>query len=68
MDVSFKCGIYQGDSLSPLMFCISLTPLSLLLDSLSGYQVTAAKQLNHLLYMDDLKLFAKNDTQLNVLL
>ena len=65
MDVSFKCGIYQGDSLSPLMFCISLTPLSLLL---SGYQVTAATQLNHLLYMDDLKLFAKNDTQLNILL
>ena len=35
MDVSVRCGIYQGDSLSPLLFCISLTPLSLLLDSLN---------------------------------
>ena len=50
--------IYQGDSLSPLLLCVSLTPLSLLLDSLNGYQVTGSKQINHLLYMDDLKLFA----------
>ena len=67
-DVSINCGIYQGDSLSPLLFCISLTPLSLLLDSLNGYQVTGSKQINHLLYMDDLKLFAKNDSQLGILL
>ena len=68
MEVSIKCGIYQGDSLSPLLFCISLTPLSLLLDPLDGYQVTATEQLNHLVYMDDLKLFAKNNSQLHVLL
>ena len=68
MEVSIKCGIYQGDSLSPLLFCISLTPLSLLLDPLDGYQVTTTEQLNHLVYMDDLKLFAKNNSQLHVLL
>jgi len=55
MDVSVRCGIYQGDFLSPLLLCISLTPLSLLLDSLNGYQVTATTQLTHLLYMDDLR-------------
>ena len=65
MEVSIKCSIYQGDSLSPLLFCITLTPPPLLLDPLDGYQVTAAEQLNHLVYMDDLKLFAKNNSQLH---
>jgi len=66
--VSVNCGIFQGDTLSPLLFCIALTPLSLLLDCLSGYQATPDKCINHLLYMDDLKLFAKNDCQLELLL
>lgn len=54
--VSIQCGIFQGDTFSPLLFCLSLTPLSILLDSMDGYQATSTKQLNHLLYMDDLKL------------
>jgi len=66
--VSIKCGIFQGDTLSPLLFCIALNPLSLLLDHFAGYQVTSNKTMNHLLYMDDLKLFAKNHAQLKVLL
>ena len=66
--VPISCGIFQGDTLSPLLFCVSLNPLSLLLDRLSGYQATATRQINHLLYMDDLKLFAKSESQLEVLL
>ena len=65
LSVSVNCGIFQGDTLSPLLFCISLNPLSLLLDRISGYQ---AKILNHLLYMDYLKLFAKSDAQIDTLL
>jgi len=36
----------------------------MLLDTLNGYQAMSTKQVNHLLYMDDLKLFAKTDVQL----
>ena len=35
-NINIKRGIFQGDSLSPLLFCISLIPLSLELNS-SGY-------------------------------
>ena len=30
-EVSLECGIFQGDSLSPLLFTMALMPLSLLL-------------------------------------
>ena len=59
---------FPRGSLSPLLFCIALNPLNILLSNLSGYQATPSKQINHLLYMDDLKLFAKSDTQLEILL
>ena len=67
-DVSIRCGIFQGDTLSPLLFCLALNPLSMLLHPMSGYQATADRQINHMLYMDDLKLFAKSDAQLSTLL
>ena len=63
-----RCGIFQGDTLSPLLFCIVLTPLSLLLDHLDGYHTRVTGQLNYLLYMNDLKLYAGSDTHLETLL
>ena len=30
--IAIRCGIFQGDSLSPLLFIMSLAPLSLILD------------------------------------
>ena len=63
-----KCGIFQGDSLSTLLFCISLIPLSIQLNNAGyGYQIMG-KSINHLFYMDDLKLFARNDNELTGLL
>ena len=63
-----KCGIFQRDSLSPLLFCISLIPLSIGLNHAGyGYQIMG-KSINHLFYMDDLKLFARNDSELTGLL
>lgn len=63
-NVSVKCGIYQGDTLSPLLFCLCLNPLSYMLDGLKGYKMSSTGNLTHLLYMDDIKLFAQNDAGL----
>ena len=66
--IRIRNGIFQGDSLSPLLFCLALAPLSTLLNNTDmGYTVYEEK-LNHLFYMDDLKLYAKNDGQLEGLL
>ena len=56
-------GIFQGDSLSPLLFCIALAPLSALINK-SGYGFKLNSiVISHLFYMDDLKTFAKNDDE-----
>ena len=66
--IQIQRGIFQGDSLSPLLFCISLFPLSRLINMHKyGYECQK-KVFNHLFYMDDLKLFAKNDQELGELL
>lgn len=66
--VKVKRGIFQGDSLSPLLFCMAINPLSEILH-LSGkeYTLKTKEKINHLLYMDDLKLFSKNEDGLNTL-
>ena len=64
--VRIRRGIFQGDSLSPLLFCMALMPLSSLLNKMkAGYQMRSSKvKVNHLLYIDDLKLISKNDQEL----
>ena len=67
-NINIKRGIFQGDSLSPLLFCISLIPISLELSS-SGYGYKIGTQwTTHLFYMDDLELCAKDDSELEGLL
>jgi hypothetical protein len=61
-DMDIACGIFQGDSLSPLLFCLALFPLSTQLNNAQrGYKVHD-QTISHLIYMDDLKLFAKNES------
>ena len=60
LETNIRRGIFQGDSLSPLLFVISLIPLSLILRKCNA-QYTLGKDkpsINHLLFMDDLKLYA----------
>ena len=68
-DVNIKRGIYQGDSLSPLLFIMAIDPLSKLINkSNTGYNLKRRSEcktiVNHLLYMDDLKLYAASESQL----
>ena len=63
--VDIKRGIFQGDSLSPLLFVMVLIPLSQRLEAMQGYKLKhETRSINHLLFMDDLKLYAKSDKQL----
>ena len=66
--IKIKRGIFQGDSLSPFLFCLALIPLSNELNNTGyGYKIFDPT-INHLIYMDDFKLFAKNDQDLEGLL
>ena len=54
-NVRFLRGIFQGDSLSPLIFIIALNPLSLIINrQCRGYKIGEI-WISHLWYMDDLK-------------
>ena len=63
-------GIFQGDSLSPLLFVMAMIPLSLLLNKEHfGYKFNRNEaKINHLLFMDDLKLYAKTERELEELM
>ena len=71
--IRIKRGLYQGDSLSPLWFCLALNPLSMLLkESTIGFSIRNNRRvmyiINHLLYMGDQKLYATTRDKLNQLL
>ncbi len=69
-EINLKRGIFQGDSLSPLLFVMIMTPLSILLreEGERGYALGSdSKLMNHLLFMDDLKLYAKSSDDLDAL-
>lgn len=59
--IDIKRGIFQGDTLSPLLFVIALIPLTLVLRKTRFAYNLNGEQINHLLFMDDLKLFAKSE-------
>ena len=66
--VSIRSGIFLGGVISPLLFCIALATLSFLLEREKlGYSFKGDPVINHLLYMNDLKLFAKSEEQLETL-
>ena len=66
--VDIKIGIFQGNALS-LLFVIIMIPLLLILrDTRAGYQPDKdGCRINHLLFMDDLKLYGKNSNQIDSL-
>ena len=61
--IQIRRGIF---SLSPLLFCIALIPLTQELNRADcGYQVHGTdRKISHLLCMDDLKLLGRNENDL----
>ena len=68
--VDINRGIFQGDSLSPLLFIMIMAPLSMILkDEQKGYKLgNSGNLVNHLLFMDDLKLYGKSQDEIDALL
>ena len=68
-EVDVNRAIFQGGSLSPLTFVICMIPLSFILRKVKASYEWGRKEfkLNHLLFMDDLKLFGKSVDQIDSL-
>ena len=68
--VLIRRGIFQGDSFPPLLFLIALLPLALILRE-TGMEYQLEKngaKVNHLFFMDDLKLYGNNNKEIRSLI
>ena len=63
-------GIFQGDSLSTVLFVLALAPMSLVLREVkAGYQLEDLRgKVNHLLFMNGLKLYRQCKKQIDTLI
>ena len=63
-------GIFQEVALSPLLFIIVMMSLNhILRKCTAGYRLSKSQEkINHLMYVDDIKLFAKNEKVLEALI
>ena len=59
--INFHRGLFQGDALSPLLFCLCTAPLSLVLRETRGVRSEFQRAaLTHLMFMDDLKVYSES--------
>ena len=67
--------IFQGDSLSPLLFCVCIIPVTLMLRKMKlghtfepARKRTLQKMITNLLFMDDMKIYAVQISNLRKML
>ena len=66
-ETKIQRGIFQGNALLPLLFIIAMIPLNhILRKSTARYKLSwSQEKINPLIYMDDIKLFAKKNWNSN---
>ena len=66
-EAKIQRGIFQGDAQSPLLFMIAIMTLNhILRKCTAGYKLSRLhEKINHLIYMDDIKLFANGSGDLS---
>jgi hypothetical protein len=66
--IKFKCGFFQGDAFSPVGFCITEIPLSVLLEKMPGYMMGEQNlrntKINRFYFIDDLKIVQGSEADL----
>ena len=69
-EIKIEGGIFQGDALSPLLFIIVMMPLNHILRKCTAeYKLSRSQEkISHLMYTDDIKLFEKNEKELETLM
>ena len=65
MKVNIRRGIFQGDSLPPLLFAIHMIPLTqVLCKAKARYTLEGGEKINHLLFMGDLQLYGRSENEI----
>ena len=69
-ETMIQIGIFQGYALSPLLFIIAMISLNHILRKCTAeYKLGKSQQkINHLMYMDGIKLFAKDEEEVETLI
>ena len=63
--IKMKRAIFQGDSLSPLLFCLCVAPISDALRKTEGFRANhQAEPVTHLMFVDDLNVYTENKRSL----
>ena len=69
-ETNIQRGIFHGDAQSPLLFIITMMPLNHILRKCTArYKLSRSlEKINYLMYMDDIKLVAKNEKEQETLI
>ena len=69
-EVKIQRGTFQSDALSPLISVIAIMPLNHIIRiCIGGYKLTKSQEkINYKMYRDDIKLFAENVKELEILI